>query len=201
LVITSLLAFPHVFVSAVYHSEPRRSSLSPDAAAFFIGQQVSGILKFFLTKNIRIARERAYNQTVLSRGKGTDFWQPYVEEWPAPPRVNASGQKEWSVSRVMSTFVGRVVLKNRAYLPSRPGKHGSDSEAVILVHFAFIPMFGLAVSAWVRGLSTSQFLHRPYFEAKKMTQQQVAIFVEERKWEYRGMAFWPFLRLNSLMET
>ena len=25
-----------------------------------------------------------------------------------------------------------------------------------------------------------------YFEAKKMTPEQIAIFVEERKWEYRG---------------
>jgi hypothetical protein len=62
-----------------------------------------------------------------------------------------------------------------------------DFHAVIIAPFAFVPFVGLVVSAGVKALATSEFLHRPYFADKKMTPVQVAIFVEERKWEYRGM--------------
>lgn len=36
--------------------------------------QLSRILKFFIKKNLRIARGRAYNLTVTSRGKPAEFW-------------------------------------------------------------------------------------------------------------------------------
>jgi len=45
------------------------------------------------------------------------------------------------------------------------------------------------VSAWFKALGTGQFLHRRYFEAKKMTPHQVAVFIEERKWDYRLFGF------------
>lgn len=48
------------------------------------------ILKFFLSRNLRIARERAYEQTIISRGKRSDFWGPYVEEWEHLPHVKKS---------------------------------------------------------------------------------------------------------------
>ena len=54
---------------------------------FFLSSQISTIIYFFLSRNIRIARERAYEQTIQSRGKGADWWQPYVEEWDNPPPV------------------------------------------------------------------------------------------------------------------
>lgn len=57
------------------------------------------MLTFFLSRNIRIARQRAWDQTVASRGKGPDFWQPYVEEWDVPPVVDADFS-----SRVMNKF-------------------------------------------------------------------------------------------------
>ena len=58
-----------------------------DATLFFLSSQISTIIYFFLSRNIRIARERAYEQTIQSRGKGADWWQPYVEEWDNPPPV------------------------------------------------------------------------------------------------------------------
>lgn len=60
--------------------------ISKDAAVLLVGQQITYILRFFLSRNIRIARDRAWNQTVASRGKGEDFWQPYTEEWDQPPK-------------------------------------------------------------------------------------------------------------------
>lgn len=58
-----------------------------DAAMLLVASQVEMILTFFLSRNMRIARDRAWAQTVESRGKGQEFWQPYVEEWSVPPRV------------------------------------------------------------------------------------------------------------------
>jgi hypothetical protein len=118
--------------------------LLSDAALFFLGEQVTGIIKFFLSRNLRIARERAYAQTVASRGKPENWWGPYVEERIRPPRINTTSQSSWSIDRLLSTFVGRLILKN-----------------VILAPFSFVPMVGVLVSAWVRALGTARFLHRP----------------------------------------
>lgn len=70
---------------------------------------------------------------------------------------------------------------------------------------------GIVVSAWFRALGTAQTLHKrvsnldesafiltsphtiKYFESKRMTEQQIAIFVEERKWDYRSK------KINSLL--
>lgn len=49
--------------------------------------QLSSILRFFVYKNLRLARSRAYALTVSSRRKPTEFWsQGYVEEWQQPPQ-------------------------------------------------------------------------------------------------------------------
>lgn len=61
-----------------------------DAAVLLLGFQMTQILRFFLARNMRIARDRAWDQTVASRGKGPDFWRPYVEEWEHPPVVKRS---------------------------------------------------------------------------------------------------------------
>jgi hypothetical protein len=55
---------------------------------------MGAVVDFFLSKNIRIARDRAWDLTIASRGKGKDFWGPYVEEWQNPPRVNRKGELE-----------------------------------------------------------------------------------------------------------
>jgi len=51
------------------------------------------ILQFFHTQNLHIARDRTRDQTVASRGKGPDFWQPYVEEWEHPPQSASPGPR------------------------------------------------------------------------------------------------------------
>lgn len=66
------------------------------------------ILYFFLARNIRIVRERAWMQTVQSRGKGPEFWKPYVEEWDVPPRP----QPGWGIGYYMTGTVGRYIAKS-----------------------------------------------------------------------------------------
>ena len=73
----------------------------------FVASQSTAILTFFLSRNIRVARERVYEQTIVSRGKGPDFWQPYVEEWDVPPPV----PKGMRLSRFAGSTFGRIFLK------------------------------------------------------------------------------------------
>ena len=70
-----------------------------------MASQVTYILRFFLSRNIRIARDRAWDQTVASRGKGPDFWQPYVEEWENPPSVSLNSKINQFVNRRFGLFV------------------------------------------------------------------------------------------------
>ena len=75
-----------------------------------LGSQVTFILHYFLSRNIRIARDRAWAQTIASRGKGTEFWGPYVEEWDNPPPVDVDDgkTKSWVVATSrLSLFVAK----------------------------------------------------------------------------------------------
>ena len=58
------------------------------ATLVILSSQITFILNFFLSRNLRIAREHVWDQTIASRGKGPAFWQPYVEEWDLPPKVD-----------------------------------------------------------------------------------------------------------------
>ena len=75
-----------------------------------MASQVTPILYFFLSRNIRIARSRAYAQTIVSRGKGPDFWKPYVEEWDNPPPVKKS-----ALGRFAASSFGRILVKRRCF--------------------------------------------------------------------------------------
>ena len=88
----------------------RLTTTHADATLFFLSSQVSAIIYFFLSRNIRVARERAYDQTIQSRGKGADWWCPYVEEWDKPPKVKKA---RWGWSVFMSGPVGRIVAKGK----------------------------------------------------------------------------------------
>jgi len=138
------------------------------AAVLLVGQQITYMLRFFLAKNIRIARDRAWNQTVLSRGKGDDFWKGYVEEWEEPP--NEIKPAQW----YEKAFSGWFLLM---------------FKRVILLPFNFYPLVGILISAWFKGMATAKVLHRRYFEAKKMTPTEVSVFMEEHKWDYRTFGF------------
>ncbi|KAF8996704.1 hypothetical protein BDQ17DRAFT_1544631 [Cyathus striatus] len=179
------------FIQIFLANSPRITGLSNDtifgyqvpfnihtyATILLLGSQLTIILKFFLSRNIRIARDRAWNYTVQSRGKGPEFFRPYVEEWSTPPVVDL--RKSWW-RKVMSGRVGGFVVKR-----------------VLLLPFDFYPFVGILVSAWLKALGTAQYLHKQYFEAKGMSEYQVAVFMEERKWDYRAFGFTASL-LESL---
>jgi hypothetical protein len=175
------------FIEIFLSNSPRITGLSRDDTVFgykvpfslytyatlmIIGSQVTYILRFFLRKNIRIARDRAWDQTVASRGKGPEFWQPYVEEWQNPPKMDLETKQDKLVEKWLGGWFGLFIVKR-----------------VLLSPFQVYPFVGMAVSAWFKALGTSRFLHRRYFESKKMTKQQIAVFMEERKWDYRAFGF------------
>ncbi|KAI0763580.1 hypothetical protein BD413DRAFT_642589 [Trametes elegans] len=171
------------FVEVFLIKSPRVTGLSRDAlfgipmpfdlptyaTLFFLSSQVSAVIYFFLSRNIRVARERAYAQTLASRGKPAEWWGPYVEEWERPPRAPHGGR--WGLGAFLSGPVGRVVAK------------------LLMIPLNFVPFAGLAIAAWFRALGTARYLHQPYFKAKNMTPEQVSIFIEERKWDYRAFGF------------
>ncbi|KAJ7503046.1 hypothetical protein B0H11DRAFT_1987586 [Mycena galericulata] len=173
------------FIEIFLANSPRVTGLSNDtmfgykipfnvhtyAAILMLGSQITYILRFFLSKNIRIARERAWDQTVASRGKSPDFWGPYVEEWPVPPPVVV----DTYTNRFRSNFYGGVSL----FVIKR----------VLLLPFNFYPGVGILLAAWFKGMGTAHNLHRQYFTAKKMTDKEIAVFMEERKWDYRTFGF------------
>ncbi|KAI0698014.1 hypothetical protein BC835DRAFT_1405525 [Cytidiella melzeri] len=170
-----------VFVELFLVKSPSVSGLSRDtvfgirmpfdlptyATLVFLSTQASSILYFFLSKNIRIARSRAYEQTIVSRGKGPEFWKPYVEEWDNPPRHG----KRSALRQVVSHPIGRIAVK------------------MMLTPLHLVPAVGIIISAWMRGLGTASYLHKPYFKSKGMSEEQVATFIEERKWDYRAFGF------------
>lgn len=88
-------------------AETSAETFAIDATLVFISTQATVILTFFLSKNIRIARDRVYEQTTISRGKGPEFWQPYVEEWDSPPKPSRS-----KLTRFAGSAFGRVVIKS-----------------------------------------------------------------------------------------
>lgn len=138
----------------------------PDATLFFVTTQLSAIIAYFVSHGLRVARERAYAQTIESRGKRPDFWRPYVEEWDSPPQVSG-----WGLGHLVSGTLGRIVFK------------------LLLMPIETVPLVGIMISAWLRALGTARYLHRPYFQAKAMSPDQVSVFIEERKWDYRAFGF------------
>lgn len=143
------------------------------ATMIFLTSQMSGIVRFFLSKNLRIAKDRAWDLTIASRGKPKDFWGPYAEEWQIPPTIRGGqGGGVGVLERWMGKWWARLVI-NR----------------FILFPLQLYPFVGMAISAWMRAYGTSRYLHSKYFKAKSMSPEQVATYMEERKWDYRLFGF------------
>ncbi len=97
-----VVAFIVRFLTIVNHS-----LLLLGATLIILSSQFTFLLNFFLSRNIRIAREHAWDQTIVSRGKGPSFWQPYVEEWDLPPMVDIN---QWAgLEKVKSKLLGFAV--------------------------------------------------------------------------------------------
>lgn len=57
---------------------------------------------------------------------------------------------------------------------------------VVLLPLNFYPGVGLVISSAIKAIGTARFLHKSYFDSKKMTPHEVAVFMAERKADYYG---------------
>jgi hypothetical protein len=65
-----------------------------DTTVLFILPQLTSLIHYFLKRNLRIARARAWDLTVQSRGKPAEFWSKgYIEEWEQPPGIGGGEGK------------------------------------------------------------------------------------------------------------
>lgn len=78
------------------------------ATLLAVTSQMSDIMRFFLSKNIRIAKDRAWDLTLLSRGKDASFWGPYFEEWKVPPEMKEV--KVGEMEKVFGSWWGRFIF-------------------------------------------------------------------------------------------
>ncbi|KAH7886424.1 hypothetical protein F5I97DRAFT_1830177 [Phlebopus sp. FC_14] len=102
-----------------------------------------------------------------SRGKGPEFWQPYVEEWDVPLVVKEGfGER---LGNIFETWIVGMVVKK-----------GVRGDVVLLLPLSLYPFVAMG---------TARYLHKPYFKAKNMPPHQEAVFIEERKWDYRLFGF------------
>lgn len=116
-------------------------------------QQASFVLEYFVEKELRIARAHAYDATVASRGKGPEFWQPYVEEWAIPPidRSKRSLLRQGFLQQSRNPIVRILISKCRSTPMPFACLCSLTSTTVLLMPLNFIPFLGLIVSA---GLSS-----------------------------------------------
>ncbi|KAG8844102.1 hypothetical protein FRB91_002858 [Serendipita sp. 411] len=140
------------------------------ATIMFVTSQMSGIIRFFLSKNLRLAKDRAWDLTAVSRGKGSNFWGSYAEEWQIPPKVHPDGA-QW-FERLLGKWWARLIINRFVLFPLQ-----------------LYPFVGMALSAWMRAYGTSRYLHSKYFKSKNMTTEQISTYMEERKWDYRLFGF------------
>ncbi|BGP14857.1 hypothetical protein JCM10213v2_002812 [Rhodosporidiobolus nylandii] len=135
--------------------------------------QLSALLEWFLRRDLKKSREEAYEATVRSRGKELEFWGEYVEEWKVPPveKAQRAAEKRGFYTKLATPFARVVLLK------------------VLLTPLSFIPFLSLTVMSAIRALTLGRQLHRPFFEAKKMSPFQVELWVTERQNEYRSFGF------------
>ncbi|TYJ52735.1 hypothetical protein B9479_006669 [Cryptococcus floricola] len=143
--------------------------------------QLSSILRFFIYKNLKLARSRAYALTVSSRGKPREFWsQGYIEEWAQPPVMTGTIDKNGKRMRQSSVWLSwilwwptQLVMRKYLLLPLSPT----------------LPLLSPLLTALLKSLHTASYLHQPYFLSKNMSDEQVWRWVEERRWAYRMFGF------------
>jgi hypothetical protein len=66
------------------------------------------------------------------------------------------------------------------------GRRSACLEVVLFPLSPYLPIYNVAFTSAMRGLYTARVLHRPYFEAKKMTNKEIETWLQERRWGYRG---------------
>lgn len=135
--------------------------------------QLSSLIEFFLIRRIKILRSKVYDLTIQSRSKPTEFWIPYVEESRHPPIDKAHrrvAKRRWY--RTITTPIFRLIILK-----------------VLLLPLSFVPFLNTIVSSFLTSLTLSEKLLEPYFEVKRMTKLERALFVVERENQLRWLGF------------
>ncbi|KAJ3574274.1 hypothetical protein NP233_g1870 [Leucocoprinus birnbaumii] len=149
------------FIEVFLRNSPRITGLSHEtifgyrvpfnvhtyAAVLFVGSQVTNIMRFFLRKNLAIVRDRAWAYTVESRGKGPEFWQPYVEEWDHPPRPDVD---QTIFDRILASYFGRTVIK-QAF-----GFAAALLEGLPIIGLVFMVSNRVGAAMWAHDLEKRQ---------------------------------------------
>jgi hypothetical protein len=129
------------------------------ATLIILSSQITFLFNLFLSRNLRIAHEHAWGQTIASRGKGPSFWQPYVEEWDLPPAVDIN---QWMGLEKAKNKLVRFAIKKCGL--AHGFKNPSDIDLttiVILIPLHVVPVGGLFVTAAFKALDTAHHLHKP----------------------------------------
>lgn len=127
--------------------------------------QISMLLEWALRRELGKSKEQVYEATVRSRGKGQEFWGPYVEEWKVPPveRAKRASEKQSFYARLASPVVRLVIIKGKL------GTAGSLARTSLTLHcytvlltpLSFIPGLSLVVTSAIRCLTLARTLHKP----------------------------------------
>lgn len=133
--------------------------------------QVNIVFDMFLGKQMRAFRDTAYRKTVESRGKSSDFWTPYTEEYERPPNPQ-DDVKKLTIKKRLSDMVLRKVS---------------------LLLFGSIPIFGVILSAAYGALGFAREMHQPFFEVKHMQDEQITLWITERRIDYMLFGFFALL--------
>jgi hypothetical protein len=129
------------------------------ATLIILSSQITFLFNFLLSRNLRIAREHAWGQTIASRGKGSAFWQPYVEEWDMPPEVDIN---QWTGLEKAKSKLFRFAIKNCGLAHGLKIPSNIDlTTIVILIPLHVVPVGGLFVTAAFKALDTARHLHKP----------------------------------------
>jgi len=129
------------------------------ATLIILSSQITFLFNLFLSRNLRIAREHAWGQTIASRGKGPSFWQSYVEEWDSPPAVNIN---QWMGLEKAKSKLVRFAIKNCGLAHGFKIPLDIDlTTIVILIPLHVVPVGGLFVTAAFKALDTACYLHKP----------------------------------------
>lgn len=146
-------------------------SVTTWATLVSLSSQMGGIVEFFLSKNIRIARDRAWDLTIISRGKSRDFWGPYVEEWQKPPKVNETSGLE----RIFGKWWARLLFR-RCKVHLRFGwlRPNGIQLLVVLFPLNLYPFVGQAISAYLRAYGTSRYLHKKVSNSASPCKRQLS---------------------------
>ncbi|KAF8311808.1 uncharacterized protein EI90DRAFT_2952720 [Cantharellus anzutake] len=192
-----------IFVSFFLKRFPRALGLSHDnvfgygmdvatyTTLVLVSSQVQTMVRFFLGKNLHIARDRAWDQVLVSRGKAKEFWGPYFEEWEKPPQVSLDFRARWE--KWITSPVGRLVIRKGTFSIPLPIPQNLAIPkllaSVILLPLNLYPIVGLLITSGIKAVATARYLHGPYFESKKMSPHEVAVFMAERKSDYYSFGF------------